>query len=757
MIAIYKKELKSYFTNIIACLFIAINVLASGIAFIVNNLKNDATSTNNTELETMITIMSVVFLVAIPILVMRSFAEEKNQKTDQLLLTTPISIGKIIFGKFLAILTIYIIPIVIMCIYPLLLKQYGEINLKLAYTNIGGLALYGIVLISVCMFISALTEMQVIAATVSAVVLAIGWAIGYFSLTDYISQEGNILTKIISCFDLFSPLKHMFTGLIDIRDIVFYLTVIILFLFLTYEAIQKRRWSVSVKNIGIGIFSILLTVIMIAIVVFSNVVLSYATENKVAFKWDVTANNVYGISKDTKEKLSKLDHQIDIYVLSPKKELENDKDLKKQYGVDVDFSLLTKTLDRYSVSSSEINVEYVDLNKNPNFLQKYDSAANLEQEFIPYGIIVYDTKTKKSKAINFFDIYDIQNKADPQMQQLGMSQFEVANYDAEGQINSAIDYVQSSKTNMALFAINHGEIQGQYDMGLSQFFKEFETHNITIDQTNLVKNKLSADKCQLLVIFGPQKDYSKKETEKIKKYLLEGGKVVVVLDTDTMKEEKTNLYKLLAEFNIKVNTGFVYDKENNAEDNGYFVLSTETQGFNKDVSEVLSPFSIGITKKDKKNEDDSYLAIASSSSEAFLTKESDVKKIPKYKKGDKKGPFDTIESVTRNLAATESSSEGTDKADAKQAQMLVFASAYGLTDKVSSSYGGDSITVVSNALDEYIDTGVETVNTEKKPIVNTNIIVPSKNVTIIPWALVGVVPVIDLIAGIVVWLARRKK
>ena len=132
MKAIYKKELKSYFTSIIACLYIAITILASGIAFIINNLKNDVANSNNTEFHSLITIMSAVFIVAIPILVMRSFAEERNQKTDQLLLTTPISIGKIIFGKHFAILTIYIIPFIVMCVYPLVLRHYGDINLKLA-------------------------------------------------------------------------------------------------------------------------------------------------------------------------------------------------------------------------------------------------------------------------------------------------------------------------------------------------------------------------------------------------------------------------------------------------------------------------------------------------------------------------------------------------------------------------------------------------------------------------------------------------
>lgn len=117
----------------------------------------------------------LILVFTIPILTMKIVADERRLKTDQLILTSPISVGKTVVGKFLALVTIYLIPVLIMCVYPLILSRFGEVSFRLAYTNILGLFLYGCAFIAIGVFISSITESQVISAILSIVILFMGY------------------------------------------------------------------------------------------------------------------------------------------------------------------------------------------------------------------------------------------------------------------------------------------------------------------------------------------------------------------------------------------------------------------------------------------------------------------------------------------------------------------------------------------------------------------------------------------------------
>ena len=112
-----------------------------------------------------------ILLIAVPVLTMRVLSEEQKNKTDQLLLTAPVKISDIILGKYLALLTIYVIPVLIMCLYPLLLGTHGTVSYAVSYTSILGYFLLGAAYISVGVFVSSITESQVIAAVVGFVIL----------------------------------------------------------------------------------------------------------------------------------------------------------------------------------------------------------------------------------------------------------------------------------------------------------------------------------------------------------------------------------------------------------------------------------------------------------------------------------------------------------------------------------------------------------------------------------------------------------
>lgn len=171
------------------------------------------------------------------------------------MLTAPVPVAKIVLGKYLAMLAVFTVDIAVFCVMPLILRAFGTIPMGESYIAILAFWLYGAASIAVGMFISALTESQVIAAVLTFVVLFISYMMQ--SLTGLISSDGNWLTKILNCLDLYAPFEK-FQGCLDITAILYYVTVIVLFNFFTVQAIQKRRWSISKRHFRSAFFQAVL-------------------------------------------------------------------------------------------------------------------------------------------------------------------------------------------------------------------------------------------------------------------------------------------------------------------------------------------------------------------------------------------------------------------------------------------------------------------------------------------------------------------
>ena len=288
MLAIYKREFKSYFQSMVGCVFVAFLVAFTGIYFTAYNLNAGYPYFSYTLSGSLI-----VFIVGIPLITMRSFAEERKNKTDQLLLTAPVSLTKIVLGKYLAMISVVAIPNLIFCLFPLLIKMNGTAYLKTDYISIGVFFLLGCVYVAIGMFMSALTESQMIAFITTFGLLlilylwngiigflpssAIGSLIGLIvvftliiayvyhmtenwmlsavlevlgivaSVATYIVKSSlfeNLLTKILgklALADVFTDITN--NHIVDITGIVLYLSVIAIFIVLTIQAIQNRRWS----------------------------------------------------------------------------------------------------------------------------------------------------------------------------------------------------------------------------------------------------------------------------------------------------------------------------------------------------------------------------------------------------------------------------------------------------------------------------------------------------------------------------------
>ena len=287
MTAVYRKELRSYLTSMIGYVFIAFMLAAIGIYFAFQNLN-----IGSPRFELVLDNVQFVFLVFVPILTMRVLADEKKQRTDQLLLTLPLSVWDIVLGKFLAVVTLYAVPMVIICFYPLLLSSFGPVNMPAAYFAILSFFLLGCADIAIGVFLSSVTENSVIAAVMTfgvllayylmntiatmvsytatasflafTVVILLFVAIVYHMLknTTVTCVAGVVLEgilcavfvlkkpllegafqKLLSVFYLNGRLANFFDGMLDIGGIVYFLSIIAVFLVLTEQTIVKRRWS----------------------------------------------------------------------------------------------------------------------------------------------------------------------------------------------------------------------------------------------------------------------------------------------------------------------------------------------------------------------------------------------------------------------------------------------------------------------------------------------------------------------------------
>lgn len=287
MIAVLKHELRLYFHSLTAYVFGAFLLAFVGIGAMLYNIQAAVSN-----FEFVLSFGSLVFVVIVPILTMRVIAEERKQKTDQLLYALPITTTQVILGKYLALLTVYLIPLALISLYPLLFAQFGEVYLPTSYGSILAFFVLGAALIALGVFISSLTDNQGFAAGIGIAAILLNYY--SVSLSEYISSTAfgslavlcvlvvllamlvKYLTKnetlayfgaggllvLIMGFYMYDPTKfegllpqvmadlslferfYVFVnGVFDMTAIVYYLTVIIFFLFLAVQSLEKRRYN----------------------------------------------------------------------------------------------------------------------------------------------------------------------------------------------------------------------------------------------------------------------------------------------------------------------------------------------------------------------------------------------------------------------------------------------------------------------------------------------------------------------------------
>lgn len=287
MMAVYRREVGSYFKGVLGYLLGAFLLVFAGIYCMAYNLSGYYSN-----FEYVLSAIGFIYLIAVPVISMRTVAEERRQKTDQLLYSLPISLTSVVVGKYLAMLTVLALPVCIMALYPLILSQFGTLSFATAYGALLAFFLMGGCLLSIGLFISSVTDSQVAAAVITLLTMMLLYFMS--SLATFVSTEASaslnalmvltlvaavifyvmsknpivsvvvgaaligglqvwyhvdasafsgLFSEMMNAISVFDRFDTFVNGVFDVTAIVYYLSIIAVMLFLTTQVMEKRRWS----------------------------------------------------------------------------------------------------------------------------------------------------------------------------------------------------------------------------------------------------------------------------------------------------------------------------------------------------------------------------------------------------------------------------------------------------------------------------------------------------------------------------------
>ena len=290
MTAIFKKELRSYFRGMIGCLFVALFLVVIGLYVYAICFANSPPHYEYAYYN-----CSFIFLIAVPVLTMRSIAEERRQKTDQLLYSLPVSMTQVVLGKYFAMLCVFAVPVLVSCVYPFLVHLYdpsGYLSFSAVFVAAGAFFLLGSALIAIGMFMSSLTENQIVSAVISFIAILFVYLMGQLSqmlsgtsgvtaivfaflilllslLVFFVTKSKTagwlvffvlevpiivisflkptllegLLPKVFGVLSVYERFYSFADGLVDLKSALYFVTVAVLFLVFTVQSMEKRRWS----------------------------------------------------------------------------------------------------------------------------------------------------------------------------------------------------------------------------------------------------------------------------------------------------------------------------------------------------------------------------------------------------------------------------------------------------------------------------------------------------------------------------------
>lgn len=482
--------------------------------------------------------------------------------------------------------------------------------------------------------------------------------------------------------------------------------------FLKHSKDKKEPKFINKKSLRNGSYSMVITAFVLAIVVVLNLVINNLPSTYT--KFDLSDTKLFTISEETKNLVSNVQEDVTVYLIA-------------QTGSE--DKTLVELLDKYKALSSGISVVYKDPVLYPNFVSAYTTDSLNENSIIVES-------AKRSKVIDYSSIY--QTTTD-------YSTYEsTTEFDGEGQLTSAIDFVTSD--NLPIIYT----LEGHNEQSLSSELKEaIERQNITIQSLSLVTNEAVPSDCESLLIYSPLKDISKEEAKKIEDYLNAGGNAFIV--SGYTEDELTNFNQLLATYGVAKTNEVVF--EGNANNyarpyNHYLVPVIDSHEITSPLisakEKILLPYALGIKQLDEKPETITIESLLSSTDSSYGKHLTSNTSSTEKEAGDTDGPFDLAVAITNTI------DENT------ESKIFLAASDYLLDDSANQTVAGGNRDFILNSL-KWICEQESGITIHAKSMNSQKLVLSAAQMNF--WSLIIMIllPLVIIVTGIIIWIKRRKK
>lgn len=455
-----------------------------------------------------------------------------------------------------------------------------------------------------------------------------------------------------------------------------------------------------------GSYTLAMTSIVIAIVIVFNMIVNLIPENKRQF--DISSTNIYEISSKSKKIINKVDHDVTFYVLAEKS--STDKRIKT-------------FINKYASLSDKIHIKWIDPVLHPSALTKYGAEEN--------NIVISCKKTNRTTTVSFDDI--LVSSASYYSTSSSASSF-----DGDGQLTSALNYVTSDKEYKAYYTSGHGE------SSLSSEVTSLLTKSrISTSDLLLMTATSIPDDCDLLIIDGATSDFTKDEVKLLSSYLKKGGKVVTLL-AQTNKSMK-NLYGLLKDYGLTVQSGYIADTERSYQGNYYYLIPNLS--VSGDMASGISSNSVMMINS--KGMTQSTPARDSISTNSFMTTSSNGYAVTEKKQTQ--GTY--VLGATSTESVKVKNSKG--KKVTKESRLTVYGSNMLIDEQITSSFSSlENLTLFTNSVTASLDNADNVSISPKSLEVSYNTIAHPGPFSIL---VVFVIPVGLIIGGFIVWFRRRRR